>query len=53
MKDEDKWQEKDIAHFSIFLRDMQLDKSIISSAFISFIKTFMQQAILNHSVDLI
>lgn len=54
MKDEDKWREKEIAHLFLFLCIMQLDhQSIISSAFISFIKKFMQQAIINHTVDLI
>lgn len=54
MKDGDKWGEKDIAHLFMCLCVIQLDlQSIISPAFISFIKTFMQRAIMNHSVDLI
>lgn len=54
MKHEDKWREKDIAHLFMFLCVMQKDhQSLISSVFISFIKKFMQQAIINHSLDLI
>lgn len=54
MKDGDKWREKDIAHLFMVLRAIQLEhRSITSSVFITFIKTFMQPAIMNHGVDLI
>lgn len=47
----DKWREEDIAHLFMFLRAARLGRqSIITVAFISFIKKSVRREIMYHSV---